>query len=168
MIKVYKNFLAKELHNNLFSLIKSDNCGWFHSKTLQKSKEDDIQLCHSLYHSHNVASDYFESFKPLFDKLNVKIFHRVKLNLTCRDTENKVKGGYHHDLYWKDKPLEELKIAIYYFNTTNGKTLIKENNKIREIDCVENSLVTFPNTLEHTGTVQTDVPYRYVLNINYI
>ena len=168
MIDIQTNFLEKEYHKILFNLIKSDDFAWFHSKTLKNSKADDIQLCHSLYHSHNVASQYFDNFQPLFDKLKIKIFHRVKINLTCKDTNNKLKGGYHHDLYWKDKPLEELKIAIYYFNTTNGKTLIKENNKIKEIDCVENTLVKFSNKLEHTGTTQTDVPFRYVLNINYI
>ena len=168
MINVKKNFLSKEIHKDLFSVIKSDEFAWFHTKTLQKQKTNDIQFCHSLYHSNNVASNYFNTLKPLFDKLNVKIFHRVKLNVSFKDNEKRILGGYHHDLYWNNKPLEELKVAIYYFNTTNGKTLIKENNKIKEIDCVENTLITFPNTLEHTGTTHTDVPFRYVLNVNYI
>ena len=168
MINVKKNFLSKEIHKDLFSVIQSDEFAWFHTKTLQKQKTNDIQFCHSLYHSNNVASNYFNTLKPLFDKLNVKIFHRVKLNVSFKDNEKRILGGYHHDLYWNNKPLEELKVAIYYFNTTNGKTLIKENNKIKEIDCVENTLITFPNTLEHTGTTHTDVPFRYVLNVNYI
>lgn len=168
MINIQKNFLDTALHSTLFNLIKGDDFGWYHTKTLQTQKTNDIQFCHSLYNNNNVASNYFEIFKPLFDKLEVKIFHRVKLNLTCKDTEKRILGGYHHDFYWKEKPVEELKIAIYYFNTTNGKTLIKENNEIREIDCVENTLITFPNTLEHTGMTHTDEPFRYVLNVNYI
>tara|TARA_A100001035_G_scaffold193860_1_gene155029 strand:- start:263 stop:769 length:507 start_codon:yes stop_codon:yes gene_type:complete len=168
MINVEKNFLSKDIHNALLNLIKCDDFAWFQTKTLKDLKNNDIQFCHSLYNNNNVASKYFDAFQPLFQKIGIKIFHRVKLNLTFRDTENKIKGGYHHDFYWKEKPVQELKIAIYYFNTTNGKTLIKENNNIKEIECVENTLLRFPNTLEHTGTTHTDTPFRYVLNINYI
>ena len=60
-----------------------------------------------------------------------------------------------------------------YFNKKLGLT-----NNIKIFDfpkignpygiLLENTLITFPNTLEHTGTTHTDVPFRYVLNVNYI
>ena len=61
MINVKKNFLSKEIHKDLFSVIQSDEFAWFHTKTLQKQKTNDIQFCHSLYHSNNVASNYFNT-----------------------------------------------------------------------------------------------------------
>ena len=46
-----------------------------------------------------------------------------------------------------------------------GATL--EKGKVKKIPCVANSLVTFPNDYLHTGTTQTDEPFRYILNLNY-
>ena len=61
---------------------------------------------------------------------------------------------YNH--VWRGKKKEKLVNIVF------------SNNKIKEIDCVEITLISFPNTLEHTGTTHTDVPFRYVLNVNYI
>ena len=80
MINVKKNFLSKEIHKDLFSVIQSDEFAWFHTKTLQKQKTNDIQFCHSLYHSNNVASNYFNNtyesiikeFKNLQNRWNEK------------------------------------------------------------------------------------------------
>ena len=47
------------------------------------------------------------------------------------------------------------------------ETLVKEKGKVKKIPCVANSLVTFPNDYLHTGTTQTDEPFRYILNLNY-
>jgi len=60
---------------------------------------------------------------------------------------------------------DNIKTSIYYFNTNNGYTLFKDGKKI---DSVQNRLITFPSSMEHTGTTCTDQPFRLVLNMNYI
>ncbi len=57
--------------------------------------------------------------------------------------------------------------AIFYINTNNGKTLIKENNKIKEISSLENRVVIFDGRLKHAGTTCTDAKNRIVINLNY-
>ena len=128
-----------------------------------------------LYNSGGGIGDAIQIL-PLFNTLNIQMYHRIKLNLTLKEEEEIMLGSYHHDYmgnvnandYSVTAPLKELKIAIYYFNETNGETLIKENGKIKKIKCEENKLVTFSNTLEHVGMSHTDTQFRYILNINYI
>jgi len=176
-IKVYKNFLDNQTHKELFDLIQSTKFDWYQVKCVQPPLiTKDTQFCHwllalGLDYAIVAPSNFYKVFKPLFKQLDITILHRAKLNLTVRQDELRILGGFHNDFY-RDKeqtqPIEELKVAIYYFNTTNGQTLIKENGKIKKIDCEANSLVTFSNTLEHTGMTHTDEQFRYVLNLNYI
>lgn len=171
-IETYKNFLTIQEHKELFNLITSPNFAWHQIKCLSPPLvSNDIQFCHWLKDVNSNPSTFLQHFKTIFDKLDVHILHRAKLNLTIQDKEIRILGGYHHDVY-RDyehtQPLKELKIALYYFNNTNGQTYIKKDNNINKIDCEANSLVTFSNNLEHTGTTHTDTKFRYVLNINYI
>jgi len=170
-IKVYKNFLDKQTHKELFDLIQSKEFGWYFNSL----DTIDTQFCHWLlevgYKSTYTPSNFYKFFQPLFNHLDIQILLRAKLNLSVKQDKLRILGGFHNDFY-RDKeqtqPIEELKVSIYYFNTTNGQTLIKENGKIKKIDCEANSLVTFSNTLEHVAMTHTDEQFRYVLNLNYI
>jgi len=165
-IKVYKNVLQTNEYNKILSQVQSKNIAWYKVPILNDNNV--CQLTHKLYFEHNITSDYFSLFQPIFDIINAKMYHRVKLNCNFRQENKGELGGFHYDYLHNNKPVEELKIAIYYINSTNGKTLINENDNIVEVDCEENSLVTFPNTYEHTATQHTNKEFRYVLNINYI
>ena len=165
-IQTYNNVLSESEYNKILTSVKSKNIAWFKVPILKD--ENAWQLSHYLYFEHNVTSDYFSLCKSLLDFINAKIYHRVKLNCNVKRKKEGKLGGFHHDLLYNSEPVKELKVGIYYINTTNGKTLIKENDNIVEIDCEANSLVTFPNTYEHTATQHTDEEFRYVLNINYI
>tara|TARA_R110000803_G_scaffold46487_1_gene97567 strand:- start:88 stop:600 length:513 start_codon:yes stop_codon:yes gene_type:complete len=168
-IKIYNNFLDAETHANLYATVQSIDIPWYKNVVVQPPLiTEDVQFVHELYANHNVISNFYNTFTPIFDKLNVQLFHRVKLNLTLKQEEKRILGGYHTDWNVNGAPFKELKIAIYYFNTTNGETVIKENGKINTVNCVENSLVTFSNKLEHTAMTHTDTSFRYVLNINYV
>lgn len=169
MIQVHKNFLDKIVHQGIFEEIKSDRFPYYQSGSIQKNKND-FHFSHILFNNNQgIISNSYKFFSPIFEKLDVKVMVRAKLNLNVKESFKRIIGGYHYDFSDENKvPLKEIKVAIYYFNTTNGETLIKENNKEKKIECLENSLVTFPNTLEHTGTSHTDTNFRYVLNINYI
>lgn len=170
-IKIYNNFLDAETHANLYATVQSIDIPWYKNVVVQPPLiTEDVQFVHELYANHNVCSDFYNMLTPIFDKLDMHLLHRVKLNLTLKQNKKRILGGYHQDLMnRKGAPLKELKIAIYYFNTTNGETVIKEKNgNINTVNCVENSLVTFSNELEHTAMTHTDTSFRYILNINYV
>ena len=166
-IKVIKNVLNDSIHRNILSTVEAHEVSWHKSEVLRNSK--DYQFSHTIYEDHNVTSNLFDVFKPLFTKLEIKLFHRVRLNCNIKKNDNRILGGFHID-YGDINTLipENLMIGIYYLNSTNGKTLIKENGKIREIKCIANSVVLFSGNLEHSGTTHTDKDFRYVLNLNYI
>jgi hypothetical protein len=50
-------------------------------------------------------------------------------------------------------------------NTCNGYTLFEDGTKV---ESVANRIVTFPNSMKHTGTTTTDSEYRMVINFNYV
>lgn len=165
-IKIYKNVLDKQTYENIYGQITSSDIAWFKVRILDEKNQH--QFIHKLYFENNVTSTYFETFIPLYDKLDIKVFSRVKLNCNWKQPKNEQLGGLHYDFLWNENPVENVNVAIFYLNTTNGSTLIEENNKLVEIKCEANSLVVFPNTYKHTGTSHTDEPFRYVLNLNYI
>jgi hypothetical protein len=166
-IKIIKNVLNKQTHQKLLTTVESSNVCWFKGEPVKNTK--DIQFNHSIYAEHNVRSDLYNDFIPLYKKLGIELFHTIRLNCNIRQHTNRIFGDYHIDSYdTNNNPIKNLMVAIYYLNTTDGKTLIKENNGIKEIECVANSVVIFSNTLQHTGTTQTDKELRYVLNLNYM
>lgn len=166
-IKVIKNVLTESTHKNILSVVQADDVCWYKGQVLDSNTKD-YQFSHTLYLDHNVTSTLFDTFKPLFRELQIVAFHRLRLNCNIRQTENRILGGFHIDIGdEKKQPHANLTTAIYYLNTTDGKTLIKENNKVKEIECEANSVIIFPNTFEHTGTTHTDKQFRYVLNLNY-
>lgn len=165
-ITTQKDFLPKEIHSYLFNLIKSAEFPWYQTPPLIDDKVD-VQFGHSLYFNHGKASDWFDEFIPIFNQIGISAFNRIKLNLNCRETEKRTVGGYHCDFTIDHKAPKHFTTSIYYFNDTNGETLVKEKGKIKKIPCVANSLVTFPNDYLHTGTTHTDNSFRYILNLNY-
>jgi len=55
--------------------------------------------------------------------------------------------------------------GIFYLNTNNGETIFENGERVKS---VENTFVTFPSNLRHTGTTNTcNAAYRVVLNFNY-
>jgi len=172
MVKVYNDYLNKDEHKKILDVLDSDGIAWYKSSVVVDKSGDnkgvDCQLVHSVYEANNVQSEWWDLFVPLYKKLNILIFHRIKINCSFKKNKLKMLGDYHYDYQPNNVVLKEMKIAIYYVNTTNGQTFIKEDGKIIKIDCKANSLVTFPNTLEHTGSTHTDKDFRYVVNFNYI
>lgn len=167
-IKIIKNVLNESTHKNILENVQGRNIAWYKGK-VQDENPTDMHFTHMLYAKHNVSSPLFDLFEPLYKKLNIIVFSRVKLNCSLQKNENRILGGFHVDVGESNKkPHRGVTNAIYYINDTNGKTLIKENGKIKEIKCEANSIVIFPNTLLHTGTTHTDVEFRYILNLNYV
>ncbi len=166
-IKVYKNVLGDEDYKNILFEVESREVAWYKGAVLYD--ENQSQFSHTIYVDHNVTSQMFDLFNPLYQFLDIRLFHRIRLNCNLQKSEKKILGGMHNDFYNADgTPVKEVMIAIYYANNTDGKTLIEENGNTIEIENEANSMVVFPNTLRHTGTTHTDKEFRYVLNINYL
>ena len=50
-------------------------------------------------------------------------------------------------------------------NTNDGYTKFEDGTKV---ESVANRMVTFPNSMKHTGTTTSNSEYRLVINFNYV
>ena len=57
------------------------------------------------------------------------------------------------------------KTAIFYINTNNGYTLLKDNTKIK---VEENKLLIIDTKTYHAAVTATDTDRRVVINFNYL
>jgi len=158
MLKVVNNFLDKKYFSEVDKLLISPNFAWYATDGVTKDYDGGFFLVHILFVDGKINSDFFNTImQPFIDKLKIKNLTRVKLNLYPATSTNE-NHGYHVDFP------EKHKVALFYLNTNNGKTLFKN----KAIKSVKNRLVLFDGDKEHASTSCTDRPYRITLNINYV
>ena len=155
-VQVKDNLLSAEEFNKLKNLILSNEFPWYFSDG--KVDDDNIQFVHHFVFSSLVYSPYIESLHPIFGKLKAKRIFRAKLNYTFK-TPKLIQYDYHQDVNIA------CKTAVFYLNTNNGYTQIKNG---RKIESKENRIVMFNSNAEHAGSSCTDQKYRVLLNINYV
>ena len=119
---------------------------------------DNIQFWHPFYMDDEPTHDDVNVLRPIIKKLDVKALLRIKANITMRTPEI-IEHGYHTDY-----PFGGFKTAIFYINTNDGYTQIKNG---RRVESVENRLLEFSGELLHTGTTCTDQQCRVVINFDY-
>ena len=172
MIEVLDNYLPTELFNEIRKTLLSSNFPWFYNDSIVDSfdptaetNESFHQMTHLFYSEWEWNSHFKNLVIPILNQMNVLQPLRIKANLTFKADKN-YETGWHVDYTHKDK-IQKCKSAVFYLNTTNGKTLFKDG---REVDCIENRMVIFDNSLEnsHSGTMATDEPRRVVLNFNWM
>ncbi len=123
------------------------------------------QFCHTFWKNFKQNSDYFELIEPIITKINPNRLERVKANIHPWE-ETQVTHGFHIDT-------DTIGLtSIFYINDNNGKTIFRTLDENGDYEYVEvpskkNRLITFDSRIMHSGTNQTDTPYRLVLNINY-
>lgn len=162
MIKVIDNFLEKEYFDQLFDAISSDMFPWYLQHSVSTDNDGHIQMTHNIYKNSSPQSDLYDLMDSLIDRLNICAILRIKVNLLHR-TDKAIEHGWHIDI--TDAP-HNAKTGVLYLNTNNGYTKFISGEKI---ESVSNRMVIFPNSLRHTGSTNTcDIPYRLVLNIDYI
>lgn len=83
---------------------------------------------------------------PIIDELDMYKFYRCKSNFYSRTNEI-VQHSYH-----KDRNDEHL-VALYYVNSNNGFTVLKD---VAKIESIENRLLIFDGKLEHASTSSSD------------
>ena len=182
-IEVFDNFLSKEDFAKIKELpLKLD---WKFLDHKVKPLDNHCQFVHLFYNKDNTdkKSSFYNLLSPLIDKMNIKVLTRIKANLTLKSNsikqyemhidesnilgtlENFASNENNNELQQViNNSFNNLKTAIYYLNTNNGKTVFENG---QEVQSKENRLVVFSGKLYHAGTTHTDTPYRSVINLNY-
>jgi hypothetical protein len=158
-VKIQDNFLPKEIFNSIKNTMIGVDFDWYYSNAITDEKLDrkEFQFVHMFYHCGKPRQSYVV-IEPLIQKIMPFSLVRAKANLLTVTNEI-VTYDFH-----KDFLRDNLTTAVFYINTCNGYTLFKDGTKV---ESVENRLVSFDSSLEHTGTSCTDENIRVVINLNY-
>jgi len=154
-MKIIKNFLNKEDFNNLKLFLFGQNCNWYYKEHMTYT--DNPFFNHCFYNYHSPRSDRFDLVLPLIKKLNINAIIQIRANLILSKESH-----FYSDIHTDVKNLNS-KTAIYYLNTCNGATVIKD----KKILSVENQILIFDSNTEHQMMSQTDISTRIVINLNY-
>jgi len=169
-MKLYKNFLSKEDHKRICTMVYHRDFPWFNeclelgndNKIVNDDKIEASQVWkqqHYLFteHPQRFYSPFFhEIMMPLLGKLNFNTYKRIWINNYYRDKEP-IKFDYH-----TDEDYSHL-VAIYQLNTCNG--YLEYSPAGERVESVENSLILFDGTVKHRPVSQTDMPFRTNINI---
>jgi hypothetical protein len=164
-MKIIKDFLPEEEFKIIEEQIFNEDFPWFFNDGIVDKGDGNFQLTHLLYHKKAYTgmknSVFFDTFYPVFDKLNIFSLLKAKLNCIFKTHEIK-EHKMHQDITTK----HEYKTAILYLNTNNGYTKFSTGEKVMS---ERNKLISFDGHLEHTGTTNScDELRRVCLNINYL
>mgnify|MGYP003627353464 FL=1 len=156
--KIIDNFLDFDDYLKIFLKINSETFPWYH---IQKGVSNNGAKDGS-YFVHNLVlnleqSPYLYLMEPLLRKVEPKALKRIKANLYPR-TKELLYHGVHTDFDYDHKAM------IYYLNTNNGYTILKDGVKIKSI---QNRALFFNPQEEHQSTTCTDLKCRMNININY-
>ena len=126
-------------------------------KQLRGYEKDDYYFNHFFFNNTPFfMSQRISLMHPILRQLKIDFLYRIKANFYTR-TEKNVEHDWHVDFE------EEHFSAIYYVNTNNGKTLLKD---IGEIESIENRMLIFKGNSLHASTSATDT-YRININFNF-
>ena len=190
MIKVYKNFLSKEEHKEIYDTVTNDvTFPWFastnnagtvskkyynkHAKYFKNLREHGF-LTHLFFNS-DLKNPINSRHIPVVDlilraymkKNNIKKINllRSKANLQIQVPDFK------RDEY--NTPHTDYRIPhqvlIYYVNQTDGDTFLfnKNNSVMKRIKPEPNKLVSFDGSINHAGSHPSRHMYRILINIDF-
>jgi hypothetical protein len=170
-VKIIENFLPSIVHEGVKNVLLGSNFPWYFNNTIldldtiDKDSITNFQFTHTFFAEHTVHSpNYWGLVAPIIEYINPISLMRIKANLTTA-TENINEHGWHVDYKRPDYDNSKHMIGIYYVNSNNGKTILKNGT---EINSVENRLAILNGDMLHTGTSCTDEKVRCVINFNYI
>ena len=174
IIRQHQDFLPQMFFDKLSNILNGNIFQWFYNPSSLEpaiypfKKNNKFMFTHTLFREEQgKSSNWFNIFEPILysinEKVKVKELLRMKLNLYTNQNK-KINQDPHSDILDdKGKPLKDVNTAVLNFTTCNGGTKI--NRKIYQSNA--NEILIFNNTSLHNGIVQTDVPTRIVLNINW-
>ena len=158
-MKIYKNFLPKDIIKNLKDTIMGEYFPWYFNDYVSNfQKEDNFQFTFRFINDGDYVcwGEWKNIIIPVLQKINHKKINRVKANLLVR-TNKIIEHGFHTDQ-------DTGTTGILYLDNSNGYTKFENGKKIKS---EENKYVEFNSTLKHTGSTCTDKKRRIIINFNY-
>ena len=174
MVNVIDNFLRKEDHFNILSVLTDVKFNWHYNNSVvyhNKASESlyDFQFTHNFYKDNNINSPYYSILSPILMNLKCDLLFRAKANFRPCAPSIEI-SDMHIDianptLMEKPEVMAVMKTAIYYVNANDGYTVFEDGTKVESL---QNRVAIFPATTKHAGTTHTNSKNRIVININYL
>lgn len=159
--KVIDNFLDESDFIAIQELMMGKDFEWhFHKAVTYMDEESDnkaFYFTHLFYSNPKITSDHIKVLNPLFEKMDVKAFIRIKGNMYPN------LNGYSPVEPHIDYPYSH-KGAIFYINTNDGCTILEDGTKIESI---ANRILFFDPSNMHDSTYPSDQKVRVNINMNY-
>jgi len=159
--KIKDNFLDAKSFSFIKENILHYSFPWYFQDSVaftnKKDKNKSYYFTH-LFFINDHKSDFYNVLDPLIKKVKIKKLLRIKANL-YPNLNKKIVNDKHVDYEFKHNGI------IFYLNTNDGHTILKNNLKIESI---ENRALFFDPSIEHSSTHCTDKSIRINININYI
>ena len=161
MFKVVNNFLSNKNYKVINNAMNEEYFPWYYNdyKIYGDNQLFHYQMSHVFYRDGQINSDYFYILEPLFKKIKLKTLIKVKANLNPI-SQTLVEFNKHKDT----SKSTENKSMIYYINSNNGYTKIKN----KKINSTANKALFFSSDTIHNGTNSTDCNNRMVINNIYV
>ena len=161
-IQIIDDFLSKEDFNLVHDHIMSSEFAWYWNDIVYKGSKKENQITnyyttHMLYQNVPMSTSFDFLIDKFFNKLEIKALERMKVNC-YPGQDNLFEHGYHVDRNYTHKG------AIFCVNTCNGYTSFKTGEKI---DSIENRMILFDPSKEHSSTNTTNAKRRVNINFNY-
>ena len=161
-MRIIDNFLEKEHFKKIQQTMMGVEFPWYYQKSSNYKKEGLSQLTHGFYNyklSKRANSPFLEILTPILKKLDAIGLIRIKANLTYPAKE-------HQEMH-VDVPFKNAMTAIYYINSNNGGTKIKQK-KDTIVNSIENRMVIVAVDTPHAVIRHTNSKVgRFVINFNY-
>ena len=160
-MKIIDNFLPENDFKEIKDLVFNSYFPWFRQPAIATKEDND--LCYFTHLAYDIDkagtnSDYWQFFCDKFLKhIKFKSMIRFKVNYYPR-TEKVIVNKPHTDYPEKHKGV------ILYLNNCDGYTLL--NNK-KKVDSIENRLLMFDPSKNHSSTTTTNAQGRFNINVNY-
>jgi len=158
--KTFNNFLEKEEFLKVKNIITHQEFPWFFVGGNTEIKGG--FFIHSFFKKNQINSTYFhECLKNIFEKLKPRALLEARANLLLSSLFYNEKSRWHTDYY------DDNYTAVFYLNTTEGGTELKNNDKIEFIKAEENKILLMKGNVEHRAILSPDTEKRYIINLNY-
>jgi len=163
--KIIDNFLTEQEYETLSNSILDKAFPWFWQESWTAESNDTPYFYHSFYDKNLPLSSHYELIENLFlKKLNAEVTISCRANLTLNFPISYYSG--HIDI----RNITGNTTAVYYFDTTDAKTVFSHLGREIHVDSIKNRLLIFEGNTSHwlIGHTDDSKPRRVVLNLNYI
>ncbi len=161
------NFLNEEDYSFIASHLMGREFPWYYDKNYGGGEKEYPQLCHLFwvpsegkerFGNTSITAHYYDLLTPLIMMMDPIAVIRIKANCNWKTPKAEARP-FHVDF-----GSIECKTAIYYVNTNNGYTLLRDGTKI---ESVANRLCIMDSDIQHAAVPSTDTERRVVINLNY-